>query len=138
MHAALRAAAAYAAVVFAAGFVLGTLRVLVVAPRLGELGAVALEVPAMLAVSWLACAQIEPRFGVPRRVGARLAMGVAGFVLLQAAEVLLGVVAFDRGPAEQLDSLAQAPGAVGLIAQLGFAAIPVVRLARPSPPAARP
>lgn len=130
MRAALVAGAAYAAVAFAAGFVLGTLRVLVVAPRLGELGAVALEVPVMLAVSWLACARLERRFAVPRAAGARLAMGATGFVLLQAAEVALGGVAFGRGPAEQLDALAHAPGAIGLVAQLAFAAIPIVRLAR--------
>lgn len=134
MRAALTAGAAYAAAVFAAGFVLGTLRVLVVAPRLGEPGAVALEVPVMLAASWWACARLERRFAVPRAARERIAMGAAGFVLLQAAEVALGVVAFGRGPAEQLDALARTPGAIGFLAQLGFAAIPIVRLApRPAP-----
>jgi len=42
----------YALSVFAIGFVLGAIRVLVLAPRLGNAVAVALEVPFMLAVSW--------------------------------------------------------------------------------------
>lgn len=137
MPSSLVAGAAYAAVIFAVGVVLGTVRVLVLAPRLGELGAVALEVPLMLAASWLACARLERRFGVPRTAAARLAMGAAGFVLLQGAEILLGAVAFGRGPAEQFEALARAPGAIGFAAQMGFAAIPFVRLARRPPPAAR-
>ena len=53
--ASLGAGLAYFAVVFAAGFVLGTLRVLVVAPHLGEIAAVVAELPIMLAVSWIIC-----------------------------------------------------------------------------------
>ena len=50
----LLAGAAYFAVVFATGFALGVVRVLVTAPRLGETGAVLLEVPIILAASWFA------------------------------------------------------------------------------------
>ncbi len=45
----------YFGLVFALGFILGTLRVLVLEPRLGSTGAVLLELPVMLAASWLLC-----------------------------------------------------------------------------------
>jgi len=47
----LRPALAYFLPVFALGFVLGTVRTLWLAPMLGELAAVAAELPVMLAAS---------------------------------------------------------------------------------------
>lgn len=126
----LVAGAAYAAIAFAFGVVLGALRVLVVAPALGEASAVALELPLMLAVSWVACGWVERRVAVPRATAARLRMGMIAFVLLQAAEFWLGLAAFGRGPAEQLDALTRGPGLAGLLAQFAFAAMPWVRLRR--------
>lgn len=58
MRAAL-AGLAYFTLVFAAGFGLGTLRVLALAPILGEGGAVLLELPIILAIAWMACRWID-------------------------------------------------------------------------------
>jgi hypothetical protein len=60
---AVLAGAAYAGIVFAGGFVLGTIRVLALSPRL--LPAVQLELPIMLALSWTTCRRITRRFAVP-------------------------------------------------------------------------
>jgi hypothetical protein len=49
------AVVAYFGIVYALGFALGTVRVLAVAPRIGELPAVLLEAPIMLAASWVTC-----------------------------------------------------------------------------------
>ena len=57
------AAAAYWAAVFALGFVLGTIRVLWLAPLIGLLPATALELPFMLAASWLVAGLVIARFG---------------------------------------------------------------------------
>jgi hypothetical protein len=47
-----RAGALYAIIVFLIGFILGTIRVLLLAPGLGETAAVMLEVPIMLTANW--------------------------------------------------------------------------------------
>ena len=121
-----RAALAYFALVFAAGFMLGTVRVLVVAPRWGELPAVLVESPLMLLASWLACGWSVRRFGVRgRRAG--LAMGAAAFGLLMAAEFALSWLAFGRSAAEYLRALGEPAGAVGLASQAVFAVLPWVR-----------
>ena len=52
---ATKAGALYANIVFLIGFILGTIRVLLLAPRLGETTAVIAEVPVMLAASWFVC-----------------------------------------------------------------------------------
>jgi hypothetical protein len=58
MMGSVKAAIGYFAVVFGMGFLLGTLRVLHIAPRLGEEFAVLIELPLMLAISWVACSWI--------------------------------------------------------------------------------
>jgi hypothetical protein len=50
-----KAGALYALIVFLIGFILGTIRVLLIVPRLGETAAVMLETPVMLAASWFVC-----------------------------------------------------------------------------------
>ena len=55
MFQATKAGALYAIVVFSIGFILGTIRVLLLLPRLGETTAVIVEAPIMLAASWFVC-----------------------------------------------------------------------------------
>ena len=106
------------------GFVLGALREIVVAPRLGGVAAVALEVPIMLAISWVAARALVRIFAVPATVGARLGMGLLAFVLLQISEVVLA--AWFGTPIEVfVAALATAKGALGMSAQVIFAIIPL-------------
>ena len=130
LHGAIeRAAIVYFALVFAAGFVLGTIRVLLVAPLWGELPAVILESPIMIFVSWLACGSTMRRVGVRgRRDG--LAMGAIAFALLMTAETALSVLAFSRSPADFLRAFGTAAGAIGLTGQVAFALIPLLRSGR--------
>ena len=113
---------------FAVGFGLGAVRVLVVAPRLGETAAVTLEVPPILAASWLVCRWCVERGRVPRLVTTRCVMGAVAFAVLIAAEFVLGHVAFGRSVEQQLAGYASLAGAVGLAAQLAFAALPLAQL----------
>lgn len=121
----LSAGPAYFGLVFAAGFVLGTLRTLWLAPALGELGAVALELPVMLAVSWLACGAVLRRRPLPA-LPDRAVMGASAFALLMAAEAALALALGVPLPAH-LAAYAEAPRALGLAGQIAFALIPLVR-----------
>lgn len=127
MRKAFHAGLAYSAAVFAAGFALGAARVLLVAPRLGEMGAVLLELPVILAVSWWTCGGLARRFAVPSAPGDRLVMGLVAFVALQTAEVLLAVLAFGRSPVGYLAGLITPAGGIGLAGQIVFALFPLVR-----------
>jgi hypothetical protein len=127
MRAAVLAGLAYFAIVFALGFALGTARALLIAPRLGQLGAVAVELPVMLAASWLACGGLVRRFAVPPTPEARIVMGGFAFALLMAAELGVSVVAFSRTPAAHFAADQALAAQLGLAAQLLFAAFPLIR-----------
>jgi len=51
----IEAGALYAIIVFVIGFILGTMRLLLLVPRLGATTAVIFESPVMLAASWFVC-----------------------------------------------------------------------------------
>jgi hypothetical protein len=89
----LKAGALYFAVVFGAGFALGTLRVLWVVPRVGTRMAELIEAPAMLAVTVLAARWVVRRFGVPSEWTRRLSMGciALGFLLIAELALVLGL-----------------------------------------------
>jgi hypothetical protein len=128
MIAGLKAGVAYFAIVFAAGFVLGALRILVVAPAIGTTAALLIELPVMLAVSWIICRGLAARFSVSNDWTVRLAMGAVAFALLMAAELALGFAAFDRTVADQIAAYHTVDGLIGLIGQMFFGAFPLVQL----------
>lgn len=126
MSRALRAGGVYALAVFAIGFVLGTARVLLVAPRIGEFAAVAIEVPVMLAIAWPICARIVRSFALGRG-SERAAMGVSAFVLLMALEWALALLLFRRSVAQMIGGYGTAAGLLGLAGQVGFALLPFLQ-----------
>lgn len=117
-------ALSYVAPVFAVAFLLGALRVTLVAPQTGALLAVALEVPLLLALSWLVAGRVLGRW--PLALADRLAMGALAFALLMLAKFALAL-AFGQRPARFLSNLATPPGALGLAGQIGFGLIPALR-----------
>ena len=72
MSALVKSALAYTLPVFALAFALGALRVTLVAPATGPLLAVALEVPLVLALSWIIAGPVLRRW--PLHGSRRLAM----------------------------------------------------------------
>ena len=124
----MKAALAYALLVFLAGCVLGAIRVLLVLPRLGAAAAVALEVPLILALSWALCHSCSRRFAVMPQPRLRLQMGVAAFLLLMLAELLLSL-ALGNGLAQHFRSYRSPDGVIGLAAQLSFALFPLLQAA---------
>jgi hypothetical protein len=106
----IEAGVLYALLVFGAGFVLGTIRVLLVAPQLDENAAVLLETPIMLIASWYVCRWAVERLHVPRTVLVRSVMGIVGFAVLTLAELSLTTFVFGRSAPEQLQTYATAAG----------------------------
>jgi hypothetical protein len=83
----LRAGTSYFALVFGAGFLLGSFRVPFLVPRLGERAAELLEAPVMLAVIFVAARHVVRRFGLTAE--ASLFVGVLALALLIGAELIL-------------------------------------------------
>ncbi|MFL0354897.1 hypothetical protein ACI5KX_00340 [Erythrobacter sp. GH1-10] len=121
---AIAAGAAYWAVVFALGFVLGTLRVMWGAEALGEATFLALEVPVMVGASFLAARWLVRRFGIAS-TGAALTMGALAFALLMVAEIALTAV-MGGSPMAWLASLATPPGLFGFAGQVAFGLMPLM------------
>jgi hypothetical protein len=122
MNRAFTAATVYFLALFALGFVLGTIRVLLVAPQIGVLGATLLEVPLMLAAAFVLCRWAVGRWQVSPAPSARGAMGLWFLVLLLLFETLVGVTLFGRTLAATWAGLATPAGLIGLTAQ-GIAAL---------------
>ena len=122
----LKAGALYFAIVFGAGFALGTIRVLLLVPRVGERTAELMESPIMLAVTVLAARWIVRRFAVPLAASQRLGIGLValGFLLLAELAVVLSL----RGltVAEYLATRDAVAGTVYLILLALFALMPLL------------
>src|SRR5215470_1310290 len=80
-----KAGVLYFALVFGAGFLLGPVRILCVAPQLGTRMAELVEAPIMLAVSIIAARWIVGKFCVPPVPWNRIAMGCLALSLTLAA-----------------------------------------------------
>jgi hypothetical protein len=113
--------------VFAAGFALGTIRTLWLVPRVGELAAVALEMPFIIVVSWWWCGILLAR--QPLGLAGRAVMGGSAFVWLMLAELALGQ-ALGRTLVQHFAAMITSAGLLGLAGQLGFAAMPLFSRSR--------
>lgn len=129
MNAILKAAFAYFSIVFAVGFALGTLRVIVTAPILGEAWATIVELPVMLAASWIVCKWAMARWRIPPTAPSRLATGGLAFALLISAEIALGVAAFGRTMEQVFESYRQTGPLLGRLAQILFGLFPSIQTA---------
>lgn len=85
----IQAAVLYFVLVFGVGFVLGTVRVLWIVPHFGTRWAELMEMPLMLAVSFITARWIVQRFAVPFTVFNRLGMGCIALALMLIAEFTL-------------------------------------------------
>lgn len=123
----MRCAAAYFALVFAAGFLLGSMRVPLLVPRIGERFAELAEMPLMLVAIFLAAGHVVRRYG--DRVASRdwLVAGVLALALMLIAELLLAVVLAGRGVGEYIAGRDPVSGSVYLVMLLVFAVMPWLR-----------
>jgi hypothetical protein len=115
---------AYTVGVFAFAFAVGTIRVMLVAPRLGTFLAVVLEAPIVLAVSWRISLWCTRRFSVSRDSRARILMGAVAFSVLMLLELGFSVLAFGETLDQYFAKYASKPGVIGLAMQVCFATLP--------------
>lgn len=124
----IAAGASYWAMIFALGFVLGTVRVLWGADALGSdyegTTFIAIEVPVMVGASWLAARWLVRRFGIAS-TGAALTMGAFAFVLLMVAEIALAA-ATGGSPAAWFAGLTMPMGLYGFAGQVAFGLMPLM------------
>ena len=122
----IKAGVAYAVTVFAIGFLLGTARVLLLAPRVGSTVAVSVETPIILAASWCLSRIWTKRLAVGMEIRTRILVGAVAFVTLMLLEVALSVIVFHRSIAEYLAEPRSPAGAIGFAAQVCFATFPLL------------
>ena len=123
---AMIAGVAYFAMVFATGFTLGVIRVLLVVPRLGTRPAELLEMPIMLAVVLLSARFVVTRYAIEAGIRSRLLMGGIAFALAIVGELLVAVVFQDRSLIEYLASQDPISGSVFALMLVVFAVAPLV------------
>jgi hypothetical protein len=122
----LEAGALYFAVAFGAGFVLGTIRVLLMVPKFGMRAAELMEAPIMFVVTILAARWVVRRFGVPPTPAKRLGVGFIALGLLLLTEFT--IVLWLRGLTidEYLASRDPVAGSVYVVMLIVFAVMPLL------------
>lgn len=116
----------YFIAVLAAGFVLGPIRVLWLAPRVGSRYAELIEMPIMLIVIIAAARWTVRRFTVPPSRRARLGMGVAALGLMLAVEATVVLWAQGISLGEHIENRDPVAGTAYMLMLLAFAAMPLV------------
>ncbi len=117
----------YWAPVFAFAFALGILRIVWIAPALGAVAATLVEVPLVVAASWLVARRLLTRNpGMSPQQA--LAVGLLGFALLMVAELALALM-LGWSINRWLAGMQVPAGAIGLLGQIGFGLIPWLQCA---------
>jgi hypothetical protein len=122
----LAAAALYFAIVFAVGFLLGPVRVLLLEPLVGITLAVLIEAPVMLAAIIWAAPYVMRRMKMPPLLPNLLVMGCSAAVLVLLADFAIGVPLRGIAMADQLNYLATPAGGFYLLLVALFALAPAV------------
>jgi hypothetical protein len=129
----LKPGLAYFALVFTAGFALGSIRVPFLVPRLGERTAELIETPFMFVAIVFAARSVIARFHVPATLAARASMGIVALLLLVMAELAMARVLSGGSIAQYIASRDPVSGSVYLAMLVLYAAMPEIlrHVARP-------
>lgn len=126
----LKAALAYVGLVFGAGFVLGSVRVPLLVPRLGVRLAELAEMPVMFIVIVFAARYVVRHFALPPAAGERLSVGVGALACLVGAEFALAFAWQGLSPLAYVASRDPVSGSVYAALLVLFALIPWLMAAR--------
>jgi hypothetical protein len=122
----LAAAALYFAIVFAVGFGLGPVRVLLLEPIVGNTVAVLIEAPFLLAAIVWAARYVSRRMKVSPVLSDLLVMGCSAAVLVLLADFAIGLPLRGIAMADQFNYLVTPAGHFYLVLVAIFALAPVV------------
>lgn len=128
----LIASLAYVGLVFAAGFFLGVIRALFVAPLLGTRIAELSELPLMVLISYFAARYVVARFGA-HQLRECLYIGLLSLLMMVALELGLAVAIQDLSLKDYIAGRDPVSGTAYLISLLLFAAIPALLSSRNLP-----
>lgn len=103
---------------------MGVLRTVAVAPFIGQTAAVLLEVPIVIAASWIATRYLLRNVSFNFRQ--LMVAGAIAFALTMASEAALAETIRGQNLIEWVTSVLSPLGLVGLVGQLIFAAMPVM------------
>jgi len=126
----LQAAVLYFLLVFGAGFVLGTVRILFLVPLLGERTAELLEMPLMLGVIVAAARWTVRRRLDDSRLAAALSVGFLAMGLVLSADLVVGMWLRGMSTTEVFLDRDPVSGAAYYASLLFFAVMPAILLRR--------
>jgi len=125
MHRVLSTSLIYFGLVFASGFVLAPVRILVLQPRVGERLAELIELPLMVLVSWLLASWLMRRKLMPYRRWQRILVGALALLLILLAEFWVVLFVREISLDEYLATRDPVAALAYYISLLMFAAMPV-------------
>ncbi len=120
------AALIYFVIVFAAGFLLGTVRVLMLEPRIGPVAATLCEAPFLVLVMVVAARWVPRALQLRQEAGAMVLAGLGALALQQAAEFILGSTLRGLSAGEQLAKFSTPEGLIYLALLVIFASMPLL------------
>jgi hypothetical protein len=128
----VKAGSIYFALVFGAGFVLGTIRVLWLVPAVGTRTAELLEMPAMLTVISLSARWVARHFTVPYTASSRLAMGGLGLLLILVVDFTVVLWIRGRSFSQYFEAFDPVAGTAYFVMLGVFAVMPLLVVRRAS------
>ena len=121
-----KSAVLYFVIVLSTGFVLGSIRVPFLVPRLGERYAELLEMPIMLVVIVMAARFVVRQFDLPANLSLRMKVGFAALAMSILAELLLAAALQGSSVVQYIASRDPVSGSVYVCVLLLFALMPSV------------
>lgn len=114
----------YFGMVFSLAFAMGVARALIIAPKLGAVAAVLLEVPIIVAASWVIARRLLQHRSLS--LSQRALMGVVAFTLTMVSEAVLSALIRGQSVVDWGADVVTPLGLIGLAGQVAFAVIPIL------------
>lgn len=122
---------AYGTALFCIGFVLGTIRTLLITPSLGREGAVLIELPFMAFAAWFLARFFVKRWSIQPKWRDRFVVGLAALFVGMGLELALGVTLQQQSLGDVVAFMLVQENRLGLLGQLIVFAFTLIQLAAP-------